>query len=318
MKKIRFCLISICLVCFLACTVQKRTFNKGYFVQWNFKQKSKEKVHKTPEISKSEIEDTFFYLSENTEENLTFPYENLDKHQDVVKVESKDKLENKETKASTFKTSKTQLYEKLQEVIEEPKSEKEILEAKQKITFWICIISLPLAIFFMVLSTNSHPFLWAKMLNYLFAFLFYGSLIYYFVLNKKLGKKRVAKAPRIPTEKQYKNKRNWHILFLIVKILFLTWITLTTLISLTIFNIDFYWPFLIIHLFVLHLIVLGIYKVNIYDKLHQIKKDLSKNEIDLISENTIQENFRRGKRIILIVFGVMYIAFIGIMINLMK
>jgi hypothetical protein len=301
-------------MCFLACTVQKRTFNKGYFVQWNFKQKSKEKVHKTPEISNSEIEDTFFYLSENTEQNLTFRNEKLDIDPSIDNVELKRKLENKETKDFI---SKTQFYQKLHRLMEEPKSDKKILETKQKITFWICIISLPLAILFLVLSTNSHPFLWAKILNYLFAFLFYGSLIYYFTLNKNLGKKNIAKTPTIPSEKQYKNLRNLNIFFLIIEIAFLTWITLTTLISLTMLFTDFLWPFLILHLFFLHLIVLGIYKVEIYDQLYKHKKNSTNNEADLNLEKKIKEDFNKGKRSISIVFGVIYVAFIGIMIYLM-
>ncbi len=218
--------------CLIACTVQKRTFNKGYFVQWNFKHKKVEKVNKTNDVSQSELEDTFVNLIESSEVNLTIPLENLERHQHGDAVELSNKAEIPE-KTHTLKAYKTKFNQDLHKLSKEP--------------------------------------------NF---------------------------------KKKYKNKRNWHIVFLTMKIAFLSWFTVLIFIE------DFIWPALIIHFFVLHLIALGILKIIIYHKLYKFKKDLNNNVNNLPSENEIKENFKRGKKIISIIFGIVYIVFIGVILSL--
>jgi hypothetical protein len=116
MKKIRFCLISICLECFLACTVQKRTFNKGYFLQWNLK-KNSEKVLVNADFNQNqkEIEESL-----NKGEKLIVSYKDListeliEENKQIVnpKFSLQDKFENKLVENQNFeKNAKNKISE---------------------------------------------------------------------------------------------------------------------------------------------------------------------------------------------------------------
>ncbi len=101
------------------CTIQKRTFNKGYFVQWNFKQKVNSQNQNQPKLEEeqSQLDEANTDLSIESE-NLPDEFikdsknEKLELNDDIT-IEKKDFIKNFENKATKLIFSKTPILTKI-------------------------------------------------------------------------------------------------------------------------------------------------------------------------------------------------------------
>jgi hypothetical protein len=168
MKKINFTLaLASLLIYFSSCTIEKRTFNKGYFVQWNSK-KINQKSNQDELLLKTDseiIENNTFTSEENTESN-----ENMIEAQTSVSdnLSNSDLLTNENSKAAVnstpansnlkSKTTDFSLTKKIKQVSQVKNSMKKVappMDGESIINIILLVVFLGLAILFTMLALKA-------------------------------------------------------------------------------------------------------------------------------------------------------------------
>jgi hypothetical protein len=168
MKKINFTLaLAALLIYFSSCTIEKRTFNKGYFVQWNSK-KVTQKSNQDDLLVKTDgeiIENTSFTSEKNTESN-----ENLSEVQTSVSdnISNSDVLINEKSKSAVrstptnpnlkTKTSNLSLTKKIKQIAQVKNSIKKVappMDGESILNIVLLVVFLGLAILFTMLALKA-------------------------------------------------------------------------------------------------------------------------------------------------------------------
>lgn len=168
MKKINFTLaLAALLIYFSSCTIEKRTFNKGYFVQWNSK-KVNQKSNQDEFLVKTDskiIENNTFSSEKNTESN-----ENLSEAQTSVSdnISNSDVLINEKSKSAVrstpinsnlkTKTSNLSLTKKIKQVALVKNSIKKVappMDGESILNIVLLVVFLGLAILFTMLALKA-------------------------------------------------------------------------------------------------------------------------------------------------------------------
>lgn len=318
MKILKFYIILICsFSLLLGCTIQKRTVNKGYFVQWNFKLKAQKGTTGATKIDSKTIALEATDLSEQVDSSVLKVQEPPPFKAEELSVDKKDKIKTSQQKEpvqveQTKLKKSSSLATKINHVL---KTDDDVIKkAKMKKILLLFSIAFILSFTFGILWLFTLPVLWLRILNILFALLGVFGLIKYFKLNKELtSKTEKPKEEQKTKTSKYKSQRNLNIFSLAIFSILLILLTVAIILS-----GEFYWTILIVYLALLHIICSNITNIVNFQKLHLYEKRAQEDKILPLTENELNKKFKKSRRFIHLLFITLYLAFFAFIFVLLQ
>ncbi len=176
------CILILFSLVLTQCTIQKRTVNKGYFVQWYFNKKAVSAKQNTPKESQNDL----VLRSEIQQDDTTFREHELliDDFHKVVQVQaeikpSKEKINSKnnlKTKLRSF-SSKKETLSNFKHNLKDPQENKDPIKQKILLTMLIALLTFILGLILVIYAfSKSYLVAWAFIFG--FGFCLLGTIVF--------------------------------------------------------------------------------------------------------------------------------------------